>query len=197
VQVDFAKHKEAYIPQLREMYKLSDAEVEQFRTAPEESIPSLAANLHYQVQLATFQSVMSVMPQILDGFMAQRTAISDANKAFFDQWPALAEKKGDPKAIESIQQSIRAYKAANPNADLNTVIKGAGMLAAISLGIPLESMVTTPPAPVPAPPAAPSAPAPAKPAGAGSSGAPMPAPSTGKESDIFADLVNETLAGRI
>jgi hypothetical protein len=49
------KHREAFLPKLAELYKLTDQEVADIQTNPGEAMPKLAAKLHYEVQLAVHQ----------------------------------------------------------------------------------------------------------------------------------------------
>jgi len=77
---------------------------------------------------------------------------------------------------------------------MGTVIKNAGLMAMMSLGLPLD----LPGAPVPlTTPLVPSAPP--RPAGAGGTGhVPRPAgPGGGGSDNVFTDLANDVLAGRL
>lgn len=184
--VDFAKHREEYLPKLAELYKLNDQEVELLRTSPETALPQLAARLHYEVQVASTQALLRVLPQFIENTMAETAARKSSEEKFFNDWPGLKEKvTADPKAKETIVSSIKAIRAQNPNADLASVIKQAGILASMTLGVPLPG---TAPAAVPAAPAnVPSGvPRPiGRPAGAGASGAGhAPPASAGENSDV-------------
>jgi len=190
--VDWEKHRKEFLPKLTDLYKLTDQEAESLRTEPEKVYPAMAARLHYEVQAATYNSLLQVLPQIVSGLLESRQAADQADTAFYSSWPKLS--KTEKSHTEAIRNSIRAYRNANPKADMGTVIKNAGLMAMMSLGLPLD----LPGAPVPlTTPLVPSAPP--RPAGAGGTGhVPRPAgPGGGGSDNVFTDLANDVLAGRL
>lgn len=195
--VDFAKHREEYLPKLAALYALNDQEVEVLRTSPETALPQLAARLHYEVQVASTQAIMQMLPNLIENQMQEVTARRANEDKFFNDWPALKDKvSADPKAKEVIISSIKAVRAGNPGADLASLIKQAGILASMTLGVPL-------PGTAPVAQAAPQVPTPGaqrpagRPAGVGASGggiAPPAAP--GQRSDVD-QLFDDWSAGAI
>lgn len=184
---DFAKHREEFVPKLAELYKLSDDEVEAFRTNPGETLPKFAANLHYQVQAAVFNSVLQALPQVLDTAFNQRRAVDEADNAFYTRWPKLKNNQYS----ETVVNSIRAYRAANPNAKMDKVIEQAGLMAMISLGLNPQEVVAAATPSVTPPPAP-------RPAGIGAAGHVVPiAPAGGEEENIFTALAEAQLRGEI
>mgnify|MGYP001263540105 FL=1 len=185
-QLDFAKHREEYLPKLAGLYKMSDQEVEDFRTNPGEALPKLAAQLHYEVQAATLSAVMSSLPSLLEQVMKQQKLADTAEEQFAARWPELK----NPSHKEAVMSSIKAFRAANPKADLATTIEKAGLLAMLTLGL-------NPNAVAPAAPVVPSSPPP-RPAGVGAAGHVAPKlPAVGDEENIFAALAEATLSGEI
>lgn len=190
-QPDFEQHRQTFLPQLKELYKLTDEEAAAFQANPAEELPNLAAKLHYEVQVATFNAVMQSLPQLLDQFSSQREAVQRNENQFYDKWPKLKEK---PEYKETVISAIKAYRTANPKMPMEAVIQQAGLMAMLTLGLPLDLPGTQPQPP--APPAPQLTPGlPARPAGIGGSGAPLPRAQGGQSGNIFADIVEDDLRG--
>lgn len=189
------KHREQFLPQLEKMYALNDAEVEELRVNPGVAFPKMAARLHYEVQMAAYQGIVQVLPQMIEGSMKSQVEANQHEKAFYSAWPKLEEKvKQDPEAAKAIVASITSFRQLNPKATTEQIIARAGLLASMTLGIPIEQGAAPPP---PAPPAPQ---VPTRPPGVGATGhIPMQAPNTpagGAESDIDS-LVDAHLRGDI
>jgi hypothetical protein len=196
--ISFEKHKATFMPQLEALYKIPEADIEGLRTNPEVYLPKLAAQLHYEVQLAAFNSVLTAMPDLVSMVMDQRTNVAEANTKFYDKWPALKQHiAANPQAEEAVRQSINAYRNANPKASQDDIITRAGLLAMVSLGIPLEQML--PQATAPAAPQAPVVrPTPHRPVGMGAVGhVPNHPAAGGSEGNIFERLAEAHMQGNI
>lgn len=189
---DAAKHREEFLPKLQEHYKLDEADVEAFRTDPGKVIPTLAARLHYDVQSAVFAGVMNALPQMLQHYTEQQRVHTENETEFFSAFPSLKEK---PEYAQTVVNSIAAIRTANPSISRAELIKQAGIMASMTLGLPIGA-----PAPsAPPPPAARTITANARPAGAGTIGhvpSPTPPGQTQELSDLD-ELVNAHLAGEI
>jgi hypothetical protein len=168
--------------------------IEELRTAPETALPKLAANLHYEVQLSTYNAVMQAVPDVIGHILDRRMEVDRLTNDFKSMWPQLHEKPEYEAAAES---SIRAMRAANPNMPMKDVLQRAGMMAMLTLGLPL-------PTPQGAAPAAPQAPAqppvrvppPGRPAGVGAAGSsPLASPAAGGEGNIFEELYDGARRG--
>lgn len=185
--IDFAKHRDEYLPKFEQLYAIPAEEVEALRTNPEVALPKLAAKLHYEIATSLVQTMMSAMPSMLEQQMSAVQARTASNEKFYSSWPTLKEAvTKNPAAEGTIRSAIQAYRTANPQADLATVIKGAGVLAATMLGVPFEA---APPAPSTPPP-----PPPARPAGTGGPSPVAPARPGVTGSDID-EVVNSFMAG--
>jgi hypothetical protein len=198
----FAQHRERFLPELQKLYALDPtrdaAAIEELRTSPELALPKLAANLHYEVQLATYNSIMQAVPEIVGTIISRREEVSSLERSFKEMWPQLHEKPEYETAAES---SIRAMRAANPQMPMKEVLQKAGMMAMLTLGLPLPApQAQAPHAPAPQAPLAPPvrmAP-PGRPAGVGAAGAsPMTPPAAGGEGNIFEDLFEAARRGEI
>lgn len=186
------------MPELTKLYAFDpvrdQAAIEELRTNPEVALPKLAANLHYEVQLATYNSVMQAVPELIQQVMTRRDEVKVLETSFREMYPQLHTK---PEYQQAAENSIRAIRTANPQMPMSDVLKSAGIMAMITLGLPL------PGAPAPVAPAAPvasvvRAPPPGRPAGVGAAGSsPMTPPAAGGEGNIFEDLYNAARAGEI
>jgi hypothetical protein len=186
--VDFEKHRATFLPKLEELYKFSDQEAEEIRVEPEKALPKLAARLHYEVLTAAFNSVMSVMPEVVGSTLERQKAVTEHEEKFYSRWKELK----DPRYSETVLNSVRAYKAVNPRAPLEEVIERAGLMAMLTLGINPQQ----PAAPVA--PVEPPAVRPGRPAGAGFGSAPFQTNSSGSaEVDDIQALIAAEMAGQI
>jgi len=196
----FAQHREKYMPELIKLYAFDPqrdaAAIEELRTDPATALPKLAANLHYEVQLSTYNSVMQAIPEIIGTILDRRREVDTLETEFRGMYPELHSKPEYQAAAES---SIRAMRAANPQMDMREVLKRAGIMAMLTLGLPIPGQGGAP-SPTPSAPAAPPVriPPPGRPAGVGASGAsPMTSPAAGGEGNIFEDLFDASRRGEI
>jgi hypothetical protein len=184
------------------MYQLSDAEVEELRVAPDKAFPKMAAQLHYNVQLAAYQGILSVLPQVISQQMREFEVNTGHEKNFFEKWPALRSALGsNPDAQRIIVGAINSYRQVNPKASLEDTIAQAGMLAMMSLRLPLPLPGQAPSAPANgAVPAQASVPAmPPRPPGVGTTGHVPPSSASGTDEGqgLIDSIVREHEAGNI
>lgn len=172
---DVAKHRQEFLPKLAKLYEMTPEEVAELSTNPGEAFPKMAAKLHYEVQLATHQAILQILPSLMGNHMEQERTRTRGEESFYTRWPELKEAVGkDIKVEASINEAIRSYKALNPKATMQELTEKAGLLAMITLGIQPRGAapqaaaqpVVTPQAPVMIP---------GRPAGTGAS-AHVPAP---------------------
>lgn len=185
------------------IYKLSDAEVEELRINPGEALPKLGAQLHYNVQMAVYQGILSVLPQVISQQMQAVETHSGHEKAFFGQWPALQDAvKSNPEAKKVVINAISTFRQMNPKASLEDTIAHAGLLAMMSLKLPLPVPGAGTPTPQVANGAVTGTPfpsSPPRPPGVGTTGHVPPASASGTDDggSLINDIVNEHLAGNI
>lgn len=177
------------LPGLEEYYSFSDEEVEQVQMEPAKYLPKMAAKVHFQAHMSAYKAIVDVLPQVLDRYMSNRQQVEQQNNAFYDRWHTLNK----PEYRSVVEQSMKAYKMANPNASHENLIKGAGVLASVQLGLPIDAKEAKPAGKVKGSPAAtplkPSKPAVAKPINPGSAGV-TKSPSSPGEDNLFAELTD-------
>ncbi len=149
----YKEHREKTLPQLEQIFQLTDEEAAALDEKPSEVIPKLAGQMMYDTMLSTYNAVMTAMPRVVGTYMEATRRATEAQAAFYEEWPDL----DNAKAASAVSAAIQAYRAANPRAKLGTVIKNAGVMAMINLG--LDPTVKKPAATVAAKPKKPAKPA--------------------------------------
>lgn len=195
---DPVKHRDEMVPQLaQQLYALSPEDVEAARTDPGTILPVMAARVHYNVQHAVFSGVMQALPQMMEHFTRQQAVNQENEQQFFAQFPHLKEK---PEYAQVVIESIQAVRNATPNLPKEELMRRAGMMATMVLGLQVQPAGATPPA-TPAAPATPPRPSPAsiRPAGMGAQAHITPPIVPGQESpmDDLAGLIEAHLNGEI
>jgi hypothetical protein len=186
--VDFEKHRATILPKLEELYKLTDDEAEEVRADPSIALPKLAARLHFETTQAALNSVLGVLPGIIEQINHTQKAYAENEDRFYGRWADLKK----PEYQETVMSSVRAYKAANPRATQQEVIERAGLMAMLTLGLNpqqqavIQQQTIVPPATRQVPPV---------PAGVGASSRPFAAPRGNQEMDDIASLVEAEIQG--
>ena len=200
-QLTIEQHRDKFVPQLQKLYELTDAEVEALQATPGAVLPKLAARLHYEVHMAVHQGILQVLPQLIASQMQTHEQSTKYNNDFYGKWPALKSAVAqDPNKEQVIINAISSFRQLNPKASTEDVIARAGLLAMMSLNLPLDLPGQTNGAATPAAPAAPPpAPAIARPPGIGATGhVPQGAvPGVGDEENLISDIVESHLRGDI
>lgn len=181
IEATYAEYEKKILPQLEKQYALSEEQVEAINENPAAVIPQLAAQIHYKAQIAAYTGIMSQLPAIVDRVVGVRQTQIEATNNFFKAWPALK----DAKHSETVGRTLQAYRQANPSAPTDKMIKEAGTMAMLALGLD-----PTPPSvegAAPTPPIVPAAPA--RPAGTGGSGPARPADRGA--TDLWGDLADD------
>jgi hypothetical protein len=155
----YTEHREKTLPQLAEMFVLSEEDAAALDEQPSKAIPKLAGQMMYDTMLSTYNAVLTALPTVVQAQMASARKAEAAQEQFYAAWPDLNNEKARP----AVSAAVHAYRAANPRAGLQEVIKQSGVMAMLNLGLD-PTKVNEKSKPKPARRAAP-----AKPAGAGHS----------------------------
>ncbi len=150
----YKEHRAKTLPQLEQIFRLTEEQAAALDEQPSKVIPKLAGQMMYDTMLSTYNAVMTALPRVVGTYMEATKQANTAQDAFYDEWPDL----NNAKANSAVSAAIQAYRAANPRAKLDTVIKNAGVMAMINLGLdPLKKQVPSVPVKraAPAKPAAP------------------------------------------
>lgn len=152
----YKEHREKMLPQLTEIFELSEEEASALDEQPSKIIPKLAGQMMYDTMLSTYNAVLTALPGVVQTYITASKQADTAQLAFYEAWPELDNAKAAPVVTAAIQ----AYRAANPRSPLADVIQNTGVMAMINLGLdPLRKKEQETPAPklavVPARPVSP------------------------------------------
>ena len=127
----YTEHREKTLPQLEEIFTLSDEEAAALDEQPSKVLPKLAAQLQYDVTLSAYNAVLAALPSVLGTLNKANDLATQAHGQFMDAWPELNKRASEPV----VKAAIQAFRSANPRATLEETIKGAGVMASIQLGL--------------------------------------------------------------
>lgn len=161
-QVDRAAQRQQYVSQLETAYAMSDEDAQRMITEPEAVIPKLAARLHVDIVDTVIAAVMGNLPNAINAIQSQGKASSEAEDAFFQAWPQLKNAAYQ----KTVYDSVAAFRALNPRAPRDEVVRAAGLQALIQLRLPIPPELLQQPS-------APATPASFTPAAPGAGGVPM------------------------
>ncbi len=136
----------------KEVYKLSDEDVELAISEPDKVLPQLAAKVHVEVLDAAVQGIMAHLPELVRGVISQTSAEREREGAFFDRWPSLKEHK------TKVAQVANIFRQSNPGATLDQAIEEVGTLVSVMMKVPMEGVEAPKSADVAAPPPPPAMP---------------------------------------
>ena len=126
----YQQHRADTLPTLEKLFTLTEEEAAALDEQPSKVIPKLAGQMMYDTMLSTYNAVLAAMPSVVNRLISASNDANSAEGKFFDEWPDLAGKDN----AQAVSAAIRSYRSTNPRADLETVIKKAGVLAMINLG---------------------------------------------------------------
>lgn len=156
IEAAYTQYRDQIMPQLEQQYQLSQEQVDALNDNPAEVIPKIAAQIHYQAQIAAYTGIMSQLPQIVSSVLDRHTAIQEAQGRFYSRWPDLQKSE----YADKVDSTLQAWRNANPNASGEEMIEKAGLMAMLALGLdPTPQAEPEQPTNGGQPPARPAAPA--------------------------------------
>ncbi len=181
----YKEHREKTLPQLEKIFALTDEEAAALDERPSQVVPKLAGQLMYDTMLSTYNAVIAALPSVITTFIEASKQADTAQGKFFEAWPQLVGQKA---AVPVISAAIHAYRGQNPRADLDDIIKNAGVMAMVNLGLdPLKVVEEKKPPVVKKVPVKPVAPH-------GTSEIVPPVKSGDEEDNIFGKLTDAIIA---
>lgn len=121
-------------------YALNAEDSAAILTSPETVVPKMLANLHVNVCDSIIGAIMSRMPDAVQTIMESGRAAREAEDAFYSAWPALK----DAKYKTVVGNAIQAYRALNPRAQRDEMIRAAGLNAMIYSRLPIPPELLAP-----------------------------------------------------
>lgn len=108
-------------------YRLDEKQVEELNANPAAIIPKLMSKVYMDSISAAFQQFTQYLPRMVGQVIEQRNSMNTAEKAFFDRWPALLDKR------DTVLRLGGAYRASNPTASMEDFINEVGAQAMVAL----------------------------------------------------------------
>jgi len=134
-------------------FQMSEEQVEEFRDNPNAVLPKLLA----KAAMSTFDSLIQGVQKQLHTVVAEvidlRQRSSEGEQAFYTVWPQLK----DAKYRNTVNRIADTYRAANPTATREQIIREVGAQSWIACKLPLENLMShvkqfqAPPKTTPAP----------------------------------------------
>lgn len=171
----YDKFREESLPHLEKLYEMDEETATAFDENPREVLPKIAAKLHFDAMMSTYNAVTAAMPSLVGQVVKAMEISNSAEQAFYEAWPDL--KQASPQVVET---AVKSYRAANPTAKLDQVIQNAGRLAMINAGLDPTPKPKVDPTPKAQPPR-PAAPG-------GTNPTPPPRPKAPGSENVFAEL---------
>lgn len=122
--------RESYTKALAEHYAMSEEEASAVLTEPEKVLPQLAARVHLEVVQNVLGTIAGVLPGVVLGVQQAQVQHKQLEDQFFTAWPQL-DRQADMGTVMSLAQ---AWRAANPTASAEEMVKNVGAMAIVKLG---------------------------------------------------------------
>ena len=97
------------LPQLEKLYEMDEETAAAFDENPHQVLPKIAARLHFDAMMSTYNAVTAAMPSLVGQVVKAMETANSAESAFYDAWPDLKSAKP-----EVVQTAVRSYRQANP-----------------------------------------------------------------------------------
>ena len=128
------EQRQAALARLKEAYKLSDQQVDDWEINSADMLPEVAAQLHMNVFEQVFNAVTQQLPQMVRQINSMEMGQKAFSEAFFTKWPKLADH------AELVNKYLQAYGSVYPNATHEQLINDVGMQASVALKLPIDGL---------------------------------------------------------
>lgn len=130
------EYRNQYIDKMAEQFQISEEDADALRMEPEKVMPRLMA----KAMTTALEQMAGVMrdnlPKLVDGQLTQQSKAKEIETKFFGKYPELNSKK----AIKVTEQMAKAYRQANPDADLDETMDNVAFMAWKKLGLPMDKL---------------------------------------------------------
>lgn len=133
-QIETARNE--YIDSIAEKFAITDEEADQLRTEPEKVLPRLLAKTHTQALEQAVAIMRQNLPQLVGSQLTQQSTAKEVEGKFFGKYPELKSKK----AMRTAEKMAKAYRSANPDADLDEVMDNVAFMTWKKLGLPMDKL---------------------------------------------------------
>lgn len=122
------------ISELETRYAVTEEQGTAMMTEPEKAFPPLIARLFVDIYEAVFQQITAQVPSMYQDLRQRELAQNETQKAFYQQWPALAKPEFEPH----VNRLATQYMQLNPGASREQAFNEIGQLAHITLKVPFN-----------------------------------------------------------
>lgn len=130
VRQELGKERDIYTQALAQHYSMSEDEAAEVLTSPEKVLPQLAAKVHLEVVQAVLGTLSQALPGVVMGVQSAQQQHSELIGKFFEAWPTL-DRSAD---VGTVTELARVYRAQNPGASFDDMVKNVGAMAVVKLG---------------------------------------------------------------
>lgn len=123
----------------KEYYSMSPDRVAEFNLNPGEVLPKMLADVHMTVLTSVTQAIVHQLPSLMQTVYETSQSVSEGEKMFYDAWPTLKERKNQVHA-DAVRLAVD-YRARNPNATPEQVIRDVGAMVHMQHRIPVPDML--------------------------------------------------------
>lgn len=125
-----------YIDSIADKFSISDEEADQLRTEPEKVLPRLLAKTHTQALEQAVAIMRQNLPTLVGSQLSQQSTAKEIEQKFYGKYPELNSKKAE----KVTERMAKAYRSANPDADLDEVMDNVALMSWKKLGLPMEKL---------------------------------------------------------
>lgn len=157
LEAQWKEQREKTLPQLEQLYQLTDEQMEAIQDDPGKVFPQLAAQLHFNVQTAMWNSMQTVLPQFIGQMLKFHKTTEERFGRFYEAFPDLKGAGYDELISQNTQAVLDQAKKSGRTLNEEQLFQAVGGMTLAMAGIVPKAREATetsaPPAPAPAAPA--------------------------------------------
>jgi hypothetical protein len=131
--------------ELRQAYRLSPEEKDLLGDDLSEVLPKVAARAHVRMHESVLQTLMSYIPEVVEGTMQLVQDRQSFTDNFYKKWDRLP--KHGAQGFDTVKQMVEAFRREHPQMPPDELIQKAGAASMLALNIPMVEDVRPEPAP--------------------------------------------------
>lgn len=131
------KERDNAIAELTKQYEIPEADQAALVTEPEKVLPRILAEAHARAVEHALRVAQAQFPLWLQAMQDQRRVAEEHANNFFKEWPELNK----PEHHATVARVLQGYRAANPDAKPEDVIREGGVASIIALRLPIPERV--------------------------------------------------------
>ena len=137
VKAEIEKARENARSQLRERFKMTEEQADEFERNPAEALANMAADMYLDIYDTMLRGFQGMLPGMVESVMANVTNRRMAEQKFYKAWPQLAKKE----YRATVDRIAETYRQSHPSVDAETAVKEIGAQAWVALRLPLDELI--------------------------------------------------------